>query len=39
MTQADIPATAAAAMGDYMMANAPRAIAQAEIEGLLHDAF
>lgn len=39
MTQADIPATAAAAMSDYMMANAPRAIAQAEIEELLRDAF
>jgi alcohol dehydrogenase class IV len=39
MTQADIPATAAAAMGDYMMANTPRAITQTEIEELLHDAF
>ena len=39
MTQADIPATAAAAMSDYMMANVPRAISQAEIEELLRDAF
>ncbi len=39
IAQADIPGIATATMADYMMANAPRAISQAEIEELLHDAF
>jgi alcohol dehydrogenase class IV len=39
MAQADIPQIAIATMADYMMANTPRPVTQAEIEELLRDAF
>ena len=39
MTPADIPAMAAAAMSDYMMANVPRAMPVREVEDLLREAL
>lgn len=39
VTQADVPALAAAAMDDYMMANVPRPTARAEVESLLREAL
>ena len=39
MTETDIPAVAAAAMGDYMMPHAPRPITVGEVEDLLREAL
>jgi len=39
MTQADVPAIAAATMGDYMMANVPRPTAAGDVESLLREAL
>ncbi len=39
MTQADVPAIAAATMGDYMMAHVPRTTAASDVESLLREAL
>jgi alcohol dehydrogenase class IV len=39
MKEADVPAVAAATMGDYMMANVPRPTAASDVERLLREAL
>jgi alcohol dehydrogenase class IV len=39
VTEADVPAIAAAAMGDYMMAHVPRPTSAGDLESLLREAL